>query len=267
MQQEALEYLVSLGAVAVPEGLPENLTAVPVNWKLEDIEKHLDQPTRHRLSIATHDLEAFAGVSNDTESPTKTCYVDDNKLGAVTFFNLGDAESPGHGDHKITLTLPPTAEYNELCRIDGQAMEQRAMAEWLEDWREFITPVWPNGVEGGNMTRAISVIRNLTIDAKKQTEHSVADFGAERSDLEKIEARGRDLPPPPRFIFGCIPYQGLSYREIELRLSVITSSNAPSYKLRMVRADLLKQNMADEFAAVLSESLNGVPVVIGTVNR
>lgn len=267
MQQEALEYLVSLGAIPRPATLPENLTPVPVNWKLEDIEKHLDMPTRHRLAIATHDIEGFIAVSNESPAPDKACYVDDDKLGAVTFFNLGTPEKPGHADHKIALTLRATAEYKELCRIDGHAMDQRAMAEWLEDWREFITPVWPEGVQAEGMTKAISVIRNLTIDAKKQTEHTVADFGAEKSDLEKIEARGRDLPPPSRFIFNCNPYQGLDDRAIELRLSVITSGNGPSYKLRIVRADQLKQDLAEEFAEHLRNQLLDVAVVIGTVNR
>lgn len=273
--KDAIQHLVNLGAAQqIGEKLPTQAAALPQDHRIEDFEHLLPFPIRYRTKISTHSLDDFVDVTNAENSRLATdggaapCFIDDEKMSATAIFNLGTFGDPGHGDHKAILTLRKTVEFQELLRIDGGRMDQKTAAEWLEDWRDFLTPVWEQDIgERANMASAINVVRNVSIEATVKAERSVTDFGAEKSDLEKIEARGRDLPIPARFVFKCAPYQHLSERDIALRLS-LTTGDKPQLTLRIIRLDSLQDELMEEFRTVLSGKLDdGVKVIIGTINK
>lgn len=266
--KEALQFLHDLGAAGVQDDLlPANLKLVPDSCSLKDIEKQLPAPLRYRAKITTPRVDDFVSLTEDRAADARVFIVDE-QMTAVSVFNLGSPEDPGHADDRAILTMRSTNEWDELQKISGSQMDQKSAAEWLEDWREFLTPIW-DADQGGreSMVSAISTIRNLVIDAKKTTDHGVSDFAAERTDLERIEARGRDMPPPARFIFKCVPYEGLKERSIALRLSIVTGEK-PRFTLRIIRPDQLRQEIVEEFRDLLVSRLGkDIPLVVGTLDR
>tara|TARA_R110002110_G_scaffold415835_1_gene657179 strand:- start:11646 stop:12449 length:804 start_codon:yes stop_codon:yes gene_type:complete len=266
--KDALKFLHDLGALTAHEGhLPANLKLVPESCSLKDIEEHLPAPLRYRAHIATPSIADFVELTQERTQGAR-CFINDDKMTAVTVFNLGNPTSPGHADDRVTLTMRSTKEWDELQKVSGSQADQRITAEWLEDWRDYLTPVWDTDQEGrATMANAINTVRNLVIDAKKTTDHGVSNFGAEKTDLEKIEARGRDMPPPARFIFKCVPFEGLQERSIALRLSIVTGEK-PRFTLRIIRPDQLRQEIVEEFRQLLVAQLgNDLPVAIGVLSR
>jgi uncharacterized protein YfdQ (DUF2303 family) len=267
--KEALQYLVSIGETTEAQAdLPGHLVLAPDTHTIHDIESKLPLRTRYRTQVSTSSLEDFAMMAGDPVHNRAPVFIDDERMSAKAIFNLGDGEAPGQGDHWAQLSLRKTPEFEELLRIDGKRLAQRDAAEWLEDWRALITPHWDSEEhqERGNMQAAINTVRNITIDASRKTDHGVSNFKAERSDLERIEARGRDMPAPDYIEFRCVPYEHLGEREILLRLS-ITTADAPAFTFRIVRRDQLVRELADEFQSRISEALGAYhsPIILGTL--
>ncbi|MEM6485315.1 MAG: DUF2303 family protein [Pseudomonadota bacterium] len=269
--KEAVEYLIQTGAAQCTEhALPKQLALVPSSHDIQSVEYAMPNRVRYRTGLKTSSLTDFIEMSEEDISglPGQACLIDADKMSAKTYFNLGDAVKPGHGDHWAQLTLERTSEFSELLKVDGQANTQKAAAEWLEDWREYLTPVWDGQLDSRHtMQGAITTVRNVKIEATASVDHSVGDFSASKTGIEQIEARGRDLPLPSHFLFKCFPYDGLSERDIAVRLS-FTTGDKPKFTFRIVRKTHLESQLADEFKAAVRDLLVGFEgrVYIGTLS-
>lgn len=265
MIRDALQYLITLGQSETIPGM-SHLRIIPDDYSIRDMEQHLDAPIRHRLKITTQSLQGFVDLCNTEETKfTKRCFVNDKELAATTFFDMGNRDDFGHGDHHATLKLRCTAEFDNLVATCGSQrtggpMSQQALAEWMEDWSDFLSVDGDAGLPG-----AIAAVRNLTVDTARKAESRVEDLGSSRSTMEKISLSGRDAPPPTRLMFTCVPYYGLRQREIQLRASVSTRGDEPVFSLRIVREDELLDRLAIEFSELLQSRLEDSRVVVGKV--
>lgn len=185
-------------------------------------------------------------------------------MAARAFFNLGTAEQPGHGDYTATLTLPPTAAFAALLKIDGAKLPKKALAEWLEDWHEFLLPEYAEGEAA--LARAITAIRKITIKSKSESTSTTGTFNAARSALEEVEAQSsNDLPIGLDFV--CEPYLGPTSRGFHLPLSVLTGDDKPVLVLRWQQREVVIEKIAQELKNVLAEQLGGTATLtIGTFN-
>lgn len=68
--------------------------------------------------------------------------------------------------------------------------------------------------------------------------------------MDQIEARSKETLPVSLH-FRTVPFEGLTEQQITLRLSVITSGAVPVLKLRWVGEDVQREDIAQEFKAVL----------------
>ena len=72
--------------------------------------------------------------------------------------------------------------------------------------------------------------------------------------MDQIEATSKETLPAA-LVFSVVPYEGLSVRNITLRVSVITSGAQPMLKLRWVGEEVQREEIAQEFKAVLQEKI------------
>lgn len=240
------------------------LAVQPEGAKLVNLEKYQAIRDRFRGSLSTHALADFARyVELHPAGDIKPHgFIDQDRMACTVIFNLGTQAHAGHGDDTATLTLKPTAAYKALLGVVGQKLYQQQLAEFLEDWAPNITAF--AGDEKLNSAQAITGIRKMTIKATSQRDSTVGDFSAARSAMDEIEARSQETLPT-RFVFTTVPFEGLQPAAINLRLSVITGSDAPVLKLRWVAEEAQREEFAREFKSVLEQQVGGfVPLTIGT---
>lgn len=240
------------------------LAVQPEGAKLVNLEKYQPIRDRFRGSLSTHALADFARyVELHPAGDIKPHgFIDQDRMACTVIFNLGTEACPGHGDDTATLTLKPTAAYKALLGVVGQKLDQQTLAEFLEDWAPDITAF--AGDEKLSTAQAITGIRKMTIKATSQRDSTVGDFSAARSAMDEIEARSQEILPT-RFEFTAVPFEGLQAATINLRLSVITGSDAPVLKLRWVAEEAQREEFAHEFKSVLEQQVGGfVPLTIGT---
>lgn len=235
------------------------VVVTPEKFDIQNLERYLAGRVRYRGNMSTISPEDFVRYCTDHDRTGAACFVDPEAMNAVTVFNLGTEEQPGHADYTAKLQLQKTAEYRAVLGIDGGKMSQKTLAEFLEDWGDHIQAYNAEG-DAIALTKAISAVRRLTIESSRKEDHEVQDFKASRSALENVEARS-DHGMPSGFRFTCIPYNGLAERSFELRLSVLTGGDAPALVARIKRLEAVQEEMGQEFMELLNDSFEDYELI------
>jgi len=244
-----------------------DLTALPSDFKLHDLEQYLPNRRRARGTMTTSVLSSFAEYSQAHAELGASVFISPDNLKAVTVLNLGTPESPGHTDNRVTLELEKTAAYKALTGIaNGSARSQKDIAEFMEDWQEHVQCF----DDGGEIktSKAIAAVRKITIESMRKMESEEQSLSASKSAFESIQASSKE-PLPTVIYFQCEPYAGLEQRLFVLRLGVLTGEASPKVNLRIVKAEKHQEEMADELAALITRELlgDGIPVLLGSYGK
>lgn len=244
-----------------------DLTALPSDYKLHDLEKYKPLRRRARGTMNTNVISAFTGYVTDHVEPGATVFVNPDEMSATAVLNLGTPCVPGHADNRAKLTLKRTAAYSALVGIaSGVGFKQTQIAEFLEDWPEHIQCI----NESGSITlpKAIAAIRKLSIEAIRKIENSEQQLSASRSAFESVQATSAD-PLPTVIMFDCQPYADLKARTFALRLNVQTGGDKPTISLRIVKAEQHAEDMANELGYLIAHAFDGasIPVLLGSYSK
>jgi uncharacterized protein YfdQ (DUF2303 family) len=237
------------------------VAALPSDFKLHDLEKYQPNRRRQRGSMATSllpDFVTFTQVHAETGAMT---FVDQKLMRAVAVLNMGTREKPGHCDHTATFAAKATAAYTAMRNTaNGQPMKQQVLAEFMEDWPGLIE--CEREGQAVPLAQAIAAVRRVTIETLQKQESSQQSLQAERSAFESITARGDTLPTHLKFTTA--PFVGLQVRSFWLRLAVHTGAKDPLLALRVANLELHEEEMAQELAQLVRESMpNTIPVMVG----
>lgn len=234
--------------------------------EIKDVEHLYPGRSRFRGLLATSSLADFASYTKARAgelSLNAPVFIDPTHMKATAFFNLGNHEKPGHGDDRAQLGLVQTAAYaavNTLIQrcAGGGAIDQRTFAEFIEDWRDVIKPFTGVNEDGSyqvsTVARAVTAVRRVTIEGLTRSDTNVGDFNASQATLASIEAKSVEALPIA-LGFRCVPYEGLPERDLVLRVAILTGSKDPTFRVRLVRAEDVLEQIAQDFKAVLAEKL------------
>lgn len=261
LTKEAIQHITdtALEATGKPLGTLIPTVVLPESAKVIDLEKFQAGRSRFRGIFSTHSLNDFALYVVERAAPGARGFINQDEMSCTLLFNLGTTEVPGHADDRAVLRLKATAGYTAAQSIGGRGISQKDLSDWIEDWHQYLTPV----DEAGNaipVAKAIAAVRTITIKASSESETTVGDTGASRSAMDQIEARSKETLPVS-LQFRTIPFEGLTEQQITLRLSVITSGAVPVLKLRWVGEEVQREDIAQEFKAVLQRNIADAAVL------
>jgi len=248
----------------------QKLAALPNDFVIHNLEQYEESRNRFRGLMSTKSVTAFASYAKSKNKNGTACFINADEMNATAIFNFGDEETPGHCDNKAIVQLEQTAPYIALNKIIGSQLSQKSVAEFIEDWRDFITCFGQENEDGERdaikIPKALHAIRSITIEAIAKSQSDDRDFGASKSTMESIDVKSDNMPPAI-IVFTCTPYKELPAREFALRLGVLTD-RSPMLTLRLIKAETHKEEMAEEFKAVIEKSLEQfdpkIPTFIGT---
>lgn len=246
--------------VALTEG---NRGAVPLpnDFQLHDLEKYMPMRRRARGLMETSLVQDFASYVSGNVVAGSTVFVSHKAMVANAVLNLGTQDKPGHADDRAQLKPDMTAAYTALRQhANGNAMEQARVAEFLEDWSPMIECFHES--ERLKIDKAISAVRNITIEGLRKVEASEQQLSASKSAFESVTASSKDTLPT--FIhFKCVPYHGFNERTFVMRLGIRTSDK-PAIVLRIINTEQHEEEMAQELAEKVKQAIgDACPVLIG----
>lgn len=266
IDKSAIDTLAKAEAITAAHSamtsMAEAVTALPNDFTVHDLEPYLLNRRRARGIMVTSDAAHFATYVDDQQQAGASVFVDADQMRAIAVLNLGIPDDPGHADNTAELKLRQTAAYAALLAIaTGRATAQKDVAEFLEDWHCQVECF--NDAGDVPVPKAIAAVRAITIEGLKKVAATEAQLSASRSSFEQIQATS-EHPIPTTINFACTPYLGLPPRKFGLRLSIITGDK-PMISLRLVMHELHREEMAREFAALVTQAVDGkLPVLVGT---
>ncbi|WP_030132131.1 DUF2303 family protein [Pseudomonas sp. QTF5] len=255
LTKEAIQLITDTALEASGKALATHTPTIvlPEGCQVVTMEKWNAGRSRFRGIYSTHSLADFSTYVAERAISTAKGFIDQDEMTCTLLFNLGTDAEPGHADDRAVLKLKASAGYKAAQAIGGRAMSQKDLSDWIEDWHQYLTPVDDEG-KAIPVARAIAAVRTITVKATSESETTVGDTSASRSAMDQIEARSKETLPAA-LLFNTIPYEGLTEQQINLRISVITSSAQPALKLRWVGEEVQREDIAQEFKTVLQEKI------------
>lgn len=249
------------------------LVAIHENFKVHDLEQFQAGRNRARGVLKTPSFEDFKSyVSSNTQSENSVpevkvyapVFVDHKNVSATAILNfkvVGLAQ--GHCDHKAVLQLEPTVVWEKLNQLKDNKLNQKRFATLLEDWASVFAATSETG-ETIHIAEAINAVRNMKVGASSTTDSSVSNMQETRSVFDKVEASSTAGKLPSYFEIIDPAYVGLDDKTIRLRLVVNSSDGEPSFALQIVKEELLRNEIVQEFKEKVIALLPENPVRIGT---
>jgi uncharacterized protein YfdQ (DUF2303 family) len=262
LSKEAIQLITDTALQASGKELETDTPAVvlPEGCQIVTLEKWQAGRSRFRGIYSTHSLADFTAYTAGRAIPAAKGFIDQDEMTCTILFNLGDDADPGHADDRAVLRLKASAGYKAAQAITGRAMSQKDLSDWIEDWHQYLTAVDEAGQAMG-ISKAIAAVRTITVKAASESDHTVSETSASRSTMDQIEARSKETLPTS-LLFSVVPYEGLTEQQIQLRLSVITSGSQPALKLRWVGEEVQREDIAQEFKAVLQDKIGATAYLV-----
>ena len=246
-------HLNDIPGLACPTAL------LPQNTSIESLERFALERFRFRGAMDTTSIDDFVrySVAYAQEEEKARCFIDADNMLARSIFNIGTLDNPGHADNVASIKLKKTAPFRALLAINGDHLNQKQIAEWLEDWSDYLL-AFDAGGNTMTIAQAAQAVRRVTIQQATQADHEDSDFSGKKSLMQSIEASSKEVMPVA-FEFKCIPYEGLGERRFSLRNSLLKSSD-PVFVLRIVQLEAQEEAIANEFRDLLVGKFDGKPV-------
>ncbi|HCQ8474563.1 TPA: DUF2303 family protein [Klebsiella michiganensis] len=246
-------HLNDIPGLACPTAL------LPQNTSIESLERFAYERFRFRGAMDTTSIDDFVrySVAYALEEEKARCFIDADNMLARSIFNIGTLDNPGHADNVASIKLKKTAPFRALLAINGDHLNQKQIAEWLEDWSDYLL-AFDAGGNTMTIAQAAQAVRRVTIQQATQADHEDSDFSGKKSLMQSIEASSKEVMPVA-FEFKCVPYEGLGERRFSLRNSLLKSSD-PVFVLRIVQLEAQEEAIANEFRDLLTGKFDGKPV-------
>ncbi|MEY2224529.1 YfdQ family protein [Klebsiella variicola] len=252
-------YMEDIQRLACPTAV------LPAGTGIESLERFSSERFRFRGAMETTSIDDFVRYSSGyaKENEKARCFIDADNMLARSIFNIGTLDNPGHADNVASIKLKKTAPLRALLSINGDHLNQKQIAEWLEDWSDYLIAFDADG-NTMKIAQAAQAVRRITIQQTNASDHEDGDFSGKKSLMQSIEASSKDVMPVA-FEFKCVPYEGLGERAFSLRNSLL-KSNDPVFVLRIVQLEAQEEAIANEFRDLLIGKFDGKPVeaFIGT---
>ena len=264
LSSEAIKLITNTALAATGKPLPNHQATVvlPEGTTVFDLEKYQDGRRRFRGVLSTNSLVDFSDYVKERTIEGARGFIDQDEMTCTLIFNLGTNVAPGHADDRAVLRLKPSAGYKAVQSIPGRVLSQKDLSDWIEDWNASLSATDEAG-QTMSIAKAIAAVRTITIKASSESDHAVSETRTSRSAMDQIEATSKETLPAS-LVFSAVPYEGLSVRNITLRVSVITSGAQPMLKLRWIGEEVQREEIAQEFKSVLDVQIGAeTPLTLG----
>ena len=229
-----------------------NLLVVPNGFDVSNLESYMANRDSYRFAFATKSINDFGEYCKEFDKEGAKCFVNSDNMNAKTIFDLGTEGAPLHQRHSAKLQLDKTAAFKALLKINGDHLNQKDAANFIEDWADNIKVVCKAG-KAMTISQAAKQLREITIERMASVDSRVSDFGESMTAMERVEAKNQDVIPAS-MEFTCHPYHGLVNRAFTVRVAILTGGNKPEVSLRIIKLEAQEEDMAEEFKEILVET-------------
>jgi uncharacterized protein YfdQ (DUF2303 family) len=245
--------LANASAKLLPDYLGDEAVLVPGSMEIRDLERFAPGRRRFRGTMTTDSITAFCDYVKGIGGAE--VFIEADEMRATAYFDMGTVVEPGHCEHRAVIQLSSSAPYKAIKGIDGDSMSQKTLAEWIEDWRRYLSCF---DIDNSDLhtQKALALVRKMTIETARKLESDQQNMGHKLSAMEQIDVKseGQQLGG---LIFTCAPYTGFQQRDFTMPLSALTGGDSIKLKLRIQELDAIQEEIVEEFRNKISTALMG----------
>lgn len=226
-----------------------------------DISKHADWPRRKAGTVTHADVDSFADYINRHKDKDATTLWADADPGTVTAV-LNDHEKgtdeahtnplPGWGDHRATLTVQHTPDWQAWIRGNGQLVDQATFAEFLEDLAHTI--IQPDSATMIELAQHFQAARNVDFESARRSDSGETQLTYQET-ITASAGRGTKrgtIEIPDAIVVKVAPFVGSDEVELTARFRYRLVETAVKLGYRLVRPDMARDEAFDKLLARLT---------------
>lgn len=221
---------------------------VPEGHKVENLEALQRQPRRIRESISVTTIESFIAYVTKHKTGLAAIFANEEQrqLQAVLDYH-GDASLPSWCTHKVGYTAKLSREATAWLGMDGKAMEQIALAEFIEE--HIADVVAPAGADLLERALKLQFIQKAVFGSAVRLQSG--EFQLQWS----VENQKGTVELPEKIAIG-IPvfHNGAAYR-IEARLRYRLNEGKVTFTYKLIEPQRVLERA---FADVVKKAIEGV---------
>ncbi|MES2156125.1 MAG: DUF2303 family protein, partial [bacterium] len=224
-------------------------------------EPYLPAPLRKKGSVRLHDSQSLVAYTTDHMTAATHIYADVDEATFVSVLDdHGSVDGPGWAQHRATLVLHRTPEWQHWLSHDGQYLAQTAFAEHVEDGlSEIVSPPAADLLEIAQSFRA-------TTNVEFKTDKRLASGQHQLTYVETIDAKAGargDLSVPESLVLSIAPYEGMEPAEVKARVRFRLKDGHLSIGYKIDHPDRVERAA---FAVVAGhiQSATGITPLMGT---
>lgn len=276
MNGEAIKEIQRL-AVEAAKAREFSIDGIPVlvdGSTVIDLEKFGHTRRRFRGTFKTESIQSFvaylAHQKRNGFGDDVVVYIAERGIGATAILNqLTQEGDPGQCDHRAILEPAHTALWQAITRINGVAMSQRQLSDWIDDWGPWLEAAADD--EHIPIAVAQHRIRSIKITEAIAKSSVVEDFGARKSGLAEVAAKHAQDERMPKIITAMVqPITSMEPRPVSMRLG-ISGTDDPKLTLRVIGLDHLLESVTATFGELvrleIAKKIEGdTPILAGAFN-
>lgn len=245
---------------------------VPEGFKALTLEKMLPAPTRKSGTTVLNDKDSFVSVVNDQKTDATRLFSTTTPPTFTAVFNHVAAEA-GWCDHQAKYNAPLAVEWTTWNGIDGKAMTQVDVAQFLEANLVDVTFIAPNNESGekGSPDGATLLEMCRTLEAKKKVDFKssvrLADGSTQFTYNEDVQgtAMAGTIEIPEQFSLGIPVFENGDKWRVDVRLRYRISDGQLRMWFELIRPHKVIEVAVKELRETIAKEtglqvLNGTPI-------
>ncbi|OZE88060.1 hypothetical protein CH304_00375 [Rhodococcus sp. 15-649-1-2] len=223
----------------------------------DSFERYLDQPSRPRGGTTVRDVDSFATLILRGADVDDTILFADERANTVTAI----LNYYGWGDHRITLHLTTSPEWEHWKKLNNQLVTQVAFAEHIEDGLTAI--VSPPAADLMELAQTFQAHREVQFESGQRLSSGDVKFRYHEETKAGAGQKG-ELEVPEKFDLRLPVYRGGAPFPITARLRYRISQNGLGLGYKLDRPDELLDAAFSEVTDQLKNELAGYAIVAGS---
>lgn len=219
------------------------------------LEEYRERPARKTGIAKVFTLDSFIDLTNRHKTAESAIFADTNwrqpSLTSVIDYHTKNAGGPAdNGKHRVHYEFPLSEEWDAWIKLDGQQMDQKAFAEWIEEHLPELAAPTADEVDElektFNMTVAspnkmVMLSRGLQVNVESRVKTSTTLQSGEGELLfeeEHRDAAGNKLSVPGLFILAIPPFFMGEPVRMPVRLRYRVSGGQVKWVFKIFRPDV-----------------------------
>lgn len=227
------------------------------DMQVVNLEAFLESPLRAKAHVKPHDLASLIAYVKRYGDPARTVVFANEECGVIQAVLDYHAPQgvPGHGEHRATLALRLTPEWQAWRKLNGVWVDQAVFAEFLQDRLPEI--VEPEAALILETAQLLDVSRNLEFKSAISIQTGAVKLVYEEAIDGRV--RGGQQQVPTAFVLGLAPWIGCALYRVKARLRYRLSSQKLQFRVDLAAPERVTR---EAFGALLDQlrEATGFPV-------